>query len=256
MRKEPFICKDLRLSLSLSLSLSLPAPTRVYIQGVKKKRGGKGSGERPGRWGRRERPGDGPGRPQDAPVRAFKPQDRSNASTPPGAENGPAGLRGPKGVDRGKAAEEPGGEPARRGEPPLRMPLCGPRTPPCGLSSPQHPFGIRREAENGPSGLWEPKGGRPQEARRPRKTQKQTPPAAGGKPPLRMPLGGPWNPGEPFSGPGSPPRTVGPRKGLEKASGADTGETGETGSGPDRRSGRRPGARRPRKGQGGGRREG
>ena len=69
-----------------------------------------------------------------------------------------------------------------------------------------------------------------------------------------MPLGGPWNPGEPFSGPGRSQRTVGPRKRLEKASGADTGETGGTGSGPDRRSGRRPGARRPRKSQGGGRR--
>ena len=92
-------------------------------------------------------------------MRAFKPQDRfQRFQHRPGAENGPAGLRGPKGVDRGKAAEEPGGEPARRGEPPLRMPLCGPRTPPCGPSSPQHPFGIRRGAENGPAGLWEPKG--------------------------------------------------------------------------------------------------
>ena len=111
-------------------------------------------------------------------MRAFKPQDRfQRFQHRPGAENGPAGLRGPKGVDRGKAAEEPGGEPARRGEPPLRMPLCGPRTPPCGPSSPQHPLGIRRGAENGPAGLWEPKGvqtaGRGRPRNRPRLRQGQ-----------------------------------------------------------------------------------
>ena len=62
----------------------------------------------------------------------------------------------------------PGRRPGRRG----RTALGGPRTPPCGLSSRQNPFQYRREAENGPSGLWEPKGGadrgKPEAAGRPR----------------------------------------------------------------------------------------
>ena len=147
----------------------------------------------------------------------------------------------------------PGRRPGRRG----RTALGGPRTPPCGPSSPQHPLGSAGKLKTALRASGSQKGGgRPREARGRRKTQKQTSPAAGAKPPLRMPLGGPWNPGELFSGPGRSQRTVGPRKRLEKASGADAGETGETGSGPDRRSGRRPGARRPRKSQGGGRRAG
>ena len=112
----------------------------------------------------RRRPRAAPGRPC-AGFQAAGPLQRFQHR--PGAENGPAGLRGPKGVDRGKAAEEPGGEPARRGEPPLRMPLGGPRTPPCGLSSPQHPLGSAGELKTAPRASGSQKGGRPREGRRP-----------------------------------------------------------------------------------------
>ena len=90
LRKEPFICKDLRLSLSLSL----PAPTRVYIQGVKKKRGGERAQERgPGGGGEENGPETAPGGPRTPLCGLSSRRTGSNAfQHRPGAENGPAGF--------------------------------------------------------------------------------------------------------------------------------------------------------------------
>ena len=61
----------------------------------------------------------------------------------------------------------------RQGEqPPLRMPLGGPRTPPCGLSSPQHPLGSAGKLKTAPRASGSQKGGQtagsPPAAGRPR----------------------------------------------------------------------------------------